>query len=71
MVRMERSLRVSESPVRVTEIARTASATAISSRFGSKMMFSPTEITRRVTGGRTGWDCAVGVCFASLLVMRG
>lgn len=34
--------------------ARTASATASSSREGSKKMFVPTEITRRVIGGREG-----------------
>ncbi|KAL1998695.1 hypothetical protein VTN02DRAFT_5723 [Thermoascus thermophilus] len=47
-----RSLSLSYS--RPMEMARTASATAISSRVGSKMMLSPTEMTRRVTGGRTG-----------------
>lgn len=66
MVRMERSFRPSPSGVedegfvlRVMETARTVSATAISSRLGSKMMFWPTEITRRVIGGRTGWDLVV------------
>lgn len=56
--RIDSSFRVSESLLRVTEIARTASATAISSRLGSKMTFSPTEITSSVTGGRTGYDGA-------------
>lgn len=36
-----------------TETARMASATASSSFVGSKMMFEPTAMTRRVTGGRS------------------
>lgn len=64
MVRMERSFRVllavlsswAMAVSRPMETASTASATAISSRLGSKIMLSPTEITRRVTGGRKGWS---------------
>ena len=61
-VRIERSFRRASSSelvlvlLRVTETARTVSATAISSRLGSKIMLSPAEITRRVIGGRTCWD---------------
>lgn len=51
-VRIDRSFRPSDSLSRVTEMAMTVSATVISSRFGSKMMLSPTEMTSRVTGGR-------------------
>ena len=60
-VRIERSFRRASSELvlvlsRVTETARTVSATAISSRLGSKIMLSPAEITRRVIGGRTCCD---------------
>ena len=37
------------------EMARTASATANSSLLGSKMIFWPTAMTRRVTGGFSMW----------------
>lgn len=52
-MRMDSSLKPSPSLLRVTEIAKTASATAISSRLGSKMIFSPADMTSSVTGGRT------------------
>ena len=46
-----------------TVTASTASATASSWREASKKMFSPTEMTRRVMGGREG------VCTAGLLLV--
>ncbi len=53
IVRIESSFSRPESVSWVIEIASTASATAISSRLGSKMLFSATEMTSRVTGGLT------------------
>ena len=47
----------------VTVTASTASATASSGREASKKTFSPTEMTRRVIGGREG------VCTAGLVLM--
>ena len=44
-----------------TVTARTASATASSSREASKKMFEPTEMTRRVIGGREGALWGLGV----------
>lgn len=41
-----------EAPIVPTVTAQTASATASSSLAGSKKMLSPTDITRRVNGGR-------------------
>ena len=49
-----------------TVTASTASATASSWREASKKMFSPTDMTRRVIGGREG-VCVEGLVSALVL----
>lgn len=50
-----------------TVTASTASATASSSREASKKMFSPTEMTRSVIGGRAGGFLALALALALAL----
>ena len=52
----------------VTETASTASATASSSRVGSKRMLGPTAMTRRVIGGRV---CGYGGVLVGLGFLTG
>ena len=54
-----------------TVTARTASATASSSREASKKMLSATEMTRSVTGGRAGGTFELVLALGLVLVEEG